>query len=268
VDHSDPLIRRLRSFACRRGWIELSPQAQRLIGKMLFDPERRVIMDWSGKAGCTIATMMFLRHMGLLEEARQHDPWIHNYRLDVFYSRHPMTAGDLLSRKNVYFKVVRNPFTRVVSSFRNKARIPGRNRKLKSLGLGSIDAITFRQFVAFLESTDLRVRCDVHYRQQVRDHELLNLRRPLVCKLETLDRDLTELNRQHGFQFDLEGLTSDHHSRKNPDWTEFAADVPYREFDGRLPDYRHFYDADLRERVARLYREDLDAYVYDFPWEA
>jgi hypothetical protein len=206
--------------------------------------------------------------MGLLEEARAHNRWIHVFRTEVFYGRYPVTASDVLSRKNVLFKVVRNPFTRVVSSLRNKARNPEESRELMdTLRLAAIEEITFRQFVGFLEQTDLRVRCDVHYRQQVRDYEMLELRRPIVCKLETLDRDITALNRRFGLAFDLKGLTSAHHAKKDREWTTFAADTSYREFGDRLPDYRHFFDAELRDRVALLYREDLDAYGYEFPWE-
>jgi hypothetical protein len=164
--------------------------------------------------------------------------------------------------------VVRNPFTRVISSLRNKVRVPGKNRKIvETLGLESMDGITFRQFVEFLESSDLRVGCDVHYREQVQDYELLNLRQPIVCKLETFSEDIAALNRQYGFEFDLEGLSSEHHARKSDRWTGFAADTCWSEFADELPDYRLFYDAELRERVARIYRRDLEAYGYAFPWE-
>lgn len=269
LENPDNLVRRARSFACRRGWIELAPRAHRLIGKALFDPDRRVIMDWSGKAGCTIGTMMFFRQMGLLEEAREYHPWIHDFRKEVFYGRCPVTARDLLSRKNVLFKVVRNPFTRVISSLRNKVRVPGKNRKIfEALDLDTVEAITFRQFVGFLESIDLRVKCDVHYREQVQDYELLNLRRPFVCKLENLKEDIAALNRRYGFEFDPEGLTSEHHAMKNDRWTGFAGDIPWCEFGEELPDYRFFYNRELRERVSRLYRRDLNAYGYAFPWNS
>lgn len=225
-------------------------------------------MDWSGKSGCTIGAMMFFRHMGILDEAQAYHPWIHRFRREAFYERFPVTAADLLSRKNVLFKIVRNPFTRIVSSLRNKVRVPGESGKLtESLGLSEMGEITFRQFLAFLESTDLRVKCDVHYREQVQDYEMLNLRRPAVCRLEHLADDIEALNARFGFHFDLTGLTSEHHATKNQEWTGFAGDTPWREFGDALPDYRFFYDAELRERVAGLYRRDLDTYGYDFPWE-
>ena len=267
MDNPDSLVQRARSLACRRGWIKLAPRAHRLIGKTLFDPERKVIMDWSGKAGCTVGAMMFFRHMGILEEARTYHPWIHQFRKEVFYERFPATVQDLLSRKNTLFKIVRNPFTRVISSLRNKVRVPGKNRKIfETLGLESIDTITFRQFVTFLESTDLRIKCDVHYREQVQDYELLKLRHPIVCQLESLTDDIAALNRRFGFDFDLAGLSSEHHAEKNPEWAGFAGDQPWQSFTDGLPDYRFFYDPDLRKRVAQLYRRDLEAYGYSFPW--
>ncbi|MFK5922826.1 MAG: sulfotransferase family 2 domain-containing protein [Verrucomicrobiota bacterium] len=266
-EHADNLRCRIRSFACLRGKITLLPRAHRMIGKMLFDPERKVIMDWSGKAGCTIGTMMFFRHMGLLDEAREHHPWVHNYRGEVFYERYPVTVNDLLSRKNTLIKVVRNPYTRVISSLQNKVRALGKNwRILDVLKLKSIEEITFRQFVSFLESTDLRVKCDIHYQEQVQDYELLNLRHPIICRLENLAEDIAWVNQRYGFDFDLEGLTSDHHAKVNQKWKGFAADVPWSEFAEGVPEYGNFYDAELRTRVSRLYQGDIKAYQYTFPW--
>lgn len=263
----DSFLCQIRSYSCLCGRIKLAPRAHRLIGKMLFDSERRVIMDWSGKAGCTIGAMMFFRHMGLLDEALQYHSWIHNYRREVFYQQHPVTVRDLLSRKNVLIKLVRNPYTRIISSLRNKVRVPGKNRKLvEALNLESIEAVTFRQFVGFLESIDLRVKCDVHYREQVQDYELLNLRQPIICKLENLKEDITAINQKFGFEFDPGGLSSGHHAEINHDWIGSAADIPWSEFPEGLPEYHKFYDSELCERVSRLYHRDIEAYQYEFPW--
>lgn len=261
------LYSRIRSHACLRGRIELAPRAHLLIGKMLYDPEHRVIMDWSGKSGCTIGVMMFFRHMGLLDEALQYHPWIHNYRREVFCRKYPVTVRELLSRRNVLIKVVRNPYTRIISSLRNKVRVPGKNRKIMDyLQLSSMEEITFRQFVEFLESIDLRIRCDVHYREQVQDYELLNLRHPIICRLESLERDVGLVNERYGFEFDLAGLSSEHHAKINTEWKEFAGDTPWSEFSDGLPDYRFFFDSELQERVKLLYQKDLKAYQYQFPW--
>ena len=83
----------------------------------LIDRERKIIMDWSPKVGCTILTKMFLTQMGLLEEALAYNPWIHEYRMFVFYKDHLVSREDLRNPEFYKFKVVRNPYSRVVSAY-------------------------------------------------------------------------------------------------------------------------------------------------------
>ena len=267
IEPRDTWRARLRSRACLRGKIALNGSARRMIARSLFDPDRRVIMDFNAKAGCTVAVRMFLDHMGLLDEALEYRKWIHHYRRDVFSARHPTTIEAFLSRRNVLFKVVRNPFPRVISALRNKVRTgKGIEKIVNSLKLERIEDITFRQFVRYLESIDLRERCDSHYRHQSRKYEKLDLRRPFVCKVETLEADVARLNERFGFAFNPANVTSSHHAKIDSDVDAFVADVPWREFGEALPGYRHFYDAGLAEQVAKLYRPDLEAYQYQFPW--
>ncbi|MEM9222469.1 MAG: sulfotransferase family 2 domain-containing protein [Pseudomonadota bacterium] len=75
---------------------------------------------WSQKAGCTTVVNWFFFQVGLLDEARAHSRWIHNYENEVFkkqdrYQRRlqeAMASGDY-----TVVKVVRDPFRRAASSF-------------------------------------------------------------------------------------------------------------------------------------------------------
>src|SRR5438128_9625634 len=62
---------------------------------------------------------MMLRHMGLLEEAKDYHYWVHKYRSEVFYRKHGFVDLNrhLLSGKYFVFKVIRNPYDRAVSSY-------------------------------------------------------------------------------------------------------------------------------------------------------
>ncbi len=242
----------------------------RRASRVLFDRERRVLMDFSAKGGCTIATKMFFTHMDLLDRALAHSPWVHDFRRAHFYEEHPCTVTDLLSRRNQLFKVVRNPYDRVISGLRQKVRTRKNvDRITDFLDIDDIRDITFRGFVDFLESINLRHHCDSHYRIQVQDYERLGLRTPRVCKIETFKQDIDKLNEAHGYAFDPLSVTSNHHVSRDNTWHDLASDTAWSVFDDdlhQLPDYRLFYDRDLYERVKRLYWCDIDRYHYDFPW--
>lgn len=258
---------RLRSRAALRGWIDTPKRMQKHIGNALFDRERGVIMDWSARAGGTVAVKMFFRHMGLLDTALAHSAWVHDYRRQRFYEEHPVTSTDLLNRRHVLFKVVRNPYTRAVSSLGQKVRQrKGTDRIIQALGLTDIEDITFRQFAQYLGTTDLLSRSDSHYRLQARDYERLKLRKPIICRIEHLEQDIDAVNRRYRFHFDPTGLTSAHHAARDETLTSFFGDTPWRDLPEPHPPYRCFYDRELFESVKRTYRDDLDAYRYRFPW--
>ncbi|NQV07283.1 sulfotransferase family 2 domain-containing protein [bacterium] len=179
---NDSRTDRRRTKAYLKGDFKLDKVGERQMTRVLFDPGRKAAMDFSSKSGCTVAVKMFLRQMGLLEEAVEYHPWIHRYRRDVFYGNHPTTPADVLDRSNDLFKVVRDPYTRVVSSFRYASRAnlqrgrrladgtsdnTKKTRVIEALGLDDVSQLSFRRFLDYLESIDLS-RGDSHLMRQVR----------------------------------------------------------------------------------------------------
>ena len=76
----------------------------------LIDRPRRLLLDWSAKAGCTLAIKMLFRYQGLLDEAEKFSEWVHDYRIRVYYANYGVaTHRDLIDPGLLKVKVVRNP---------------------------------------------------------------------------------------------------------------------------------------------------------------
>jgi hypothetical protein len=227
----------------------------------LLDRPRHLLLDWSAKAGCTVAVKMLLRYQGLLEEAEKGTGWVHNYRIRVYYAAHGVaTRRDLVDPDLVKIKVVRNPYDRAVSSYITVARDLAKEFA-DAVGTEESD-LSFRQFLALLERIDLSA-CNPHYRKQVRPYEEEDVRFDAIVHLERLGEDLSELTRRHGIPLDPTGLTSDHHFRRSDRVMPGAADAPWSVLtETTIPAYASFYDADTRQRVEALYGADFAHYGY------
>lgn len=226
----------------------------------LVDDRNRLIMDWSAKAGCTIATKMFFRHMGLLEEAQAYDKWIHAYREQVFYRSHRTTMEKLRDPGYFRFKVVRDPFTRAISSYIYAMY----NDYFVDRSTGKLADMSFRQFVGILERIDIR-RVDIHLAQQKKDYEyelpgVFNV----VCRLERIEEDLARVNAATGLELSVAGLGSDHHTKRTSEFNSCVADEPWSRIKDRFPDYRYFYTDDLVNTVRRIYADDCTTYGYEW----
>lgn len=207
-------------------------------------------MGISPKAGCTVATKMFFKHMGLLDEALKFHPWVHEFRHNIFYERYGRVSREDMRDPSFFkFKVVRNPYHRVISGFFRYLDIFKEKRPPES----------FHDFLTRLKDTDL-LTCDRHWRRQATEDAPDYYDK--VIKIENFAEGVKEINQQLGTSFDS-GFTSWHHLRKEGS----------KEFCGRLkfdatvqiktiPDYEHFYDAEIRRLVNELYAIDFETYQY------
>jgi hypothetical protein len=240
-----------------------------LVNTLLFDKKHKVIIDWTPKSGCTIAAKMFFKSMGLFDEAIAYAPWIHKYRQEVFYKSHVVLPSDLLNQDNFLFKVVRNPYMRVVSSYihicLNGHKNPKKQAKRKK-DFVDYASITFAQFIDELARIDIRYDCDPHCRVQTKNYEREGLRQPVICKLETLAHDLEKVNTSCKTNFSIDSITSKHHAKKEEGNAEFCGEKTWQSFSRAYPDYKYFYNQAIFDKVTRLYREDIERYNYESPW--
>jgi hypothetical protein len=163
--------------------------------------------------------------------------------LDEQTQRHVLTAPDFLR-----FAIVRNPYTRLVSAWRNKVMLcePGYEHIYRKLtgdmpSLGSKKILAFPQFLRFIENEpDLR-SCNAHWRRQV---ELLlypAIPYTHIGKLEQLPMTLDLIERHLGATKPLRV------GRSNSTGGG-----------GRDP-----MDAATAARIYALYAEDFEAFGYD-----
>lgn len=138
-----------------------------------------------------------------------------------------------------YFKFafVRNPWDRLVSCWKDKVvsynyfRFSDSDRsKLKS----------FENFVAFLEGVDIE-SCDLHLRSQSKLVDVDNL--DYIGRFESFSSDLHALVQKLELgEVKIKRLNASD-NRKN---------------------YRKYYDEALRQKVASIYREDIEIFSYNF----
>ena len=85
-----------------------------------------------------------------------------------------------------------------------------------------------------------------------------------IIKLENIEKEITALNAEKNFQFDLTGITSHHHIEKDSSINKNIAGKRWSKIKDNIPHYQYFYTDEIRQRVSELYKADLEAYPYRF----
>ena len=229
----------------------------------LYDFEKKIFIDWNAKCGSVLAMLMFYKEIGVLEYALKKYSWIHKYRSQEYYKTKvkPLFLDEVLSPQILTLKIVRNPFSRAVSSYRHAMR---RKSLCRRNNLG--DDLSFMEF---LEGISNKKKDDQHWQPQKRsiedkyenffDH---------VCKLEQIEKDISKVNISFGTSFDPNILremnymtgrfaTKDIEWKKNVSCWKWS-DLPHN----ALPPDICFYNDKCISLVNKKYREDIECYKY------
>ena len=234
----------------------------------LKDVKNKVIMDWTAKAGCTVCVKMFFRNMGILQKALDYSikhrqrKWVHDYRPE-FYKTNRVTKEDLEDTSYFKFKVVRNPYSRVISSyiFAMKAQYADEDIK-KVLKLKTKD-ISFAQFIIYLSKIDLKT-CNQHHELQKKLYEKITNPFDYIARLENINEEIKNINKLARTNFNLEGLSSHHYASINNDVQKNVSHEPWSKIQDQIPNYKYFYTQELIEKVGKIYKEDIEEYGYSF----
>lgn len=239
----------------------------------LFSQDIHLALFWSAKAGCTFATKWFFYQSGLLEAAYLYSRWIHRYRLEVYYKspEYELNLEKILDPETRIIKVVRNPYSRAVSSYIHAVRYSYENQKLSKFlkrEINSINGFSFSEFLEYLESLDLK-NCNGHHQIQLHAAEYEGLVKPnYIIHLEESKELIPEIELKLGLarsEF-KEIINSKHHSLREES-NIFCGDFQFsqsREDKNKsFPKTRFFYNKELRDKVFQLYRLDFDAYQYE-----
>jgi hypothetical protein len=247
----------------------------KLPSRPIIDPRRRLALFWSDKSGCTFAVKWIFAQMNLLTAALEYHEWIHHYREQVYDRSQQYSLGlNLLATNPSSFqviKVVRNPFDRAVSSYIH-ACSRGYEDNAISLFLNRQISpehrFSFREFIAYLFSIDL-TQCNEHHQLQTHAAEssgILSIKH--LVYLEHINLQISHVEKKLNLPHqDLNFLsTSSHHTRRDHSATsQFMGDEClqiYQQESVSLPLSYCFYDQELMDSVANLYKADLLRYGY------
>jgi len=268
--HKNPLARGIyvrlfsRSLLASRTHLKQSPVP------LLFPPGGFGLI-WSAKSACTTSILWFFAVAGFLEEALAFDSWPHQYRTELLPKtdryRTWLVSSD--PRKLAWVRVIRDPYKRAVSSFRQDLRYPdAKNCHFRQeLGLGlRQDSLSFDSFLSRLEDLDITI-CDNHFRQQrhplehsIRPARVVNAdREPLLNALLAFASPAQEVRQQ--LEGEISRISSFHHARRglnHGDVSKKRFRIPYVSQD--WPEYESFLNASTRRKIERIYAVDFSAY--------
>lgn len=261
---------------------------RRLSGRRppLHAPEFPLVLLLTEKAGCTSLTKWFLFHVGKLEEAARYHPWVHRYRIGVLYQQpgYDWQALRLFAfRSKPVIKLVRNPYSRAVSSFLSTLSIAhGSNAKSWATDLvaavrahagkpaAPVPAMSFRDFLRFLAVNGTeRSQVNGHVASQYVAGEEARIDR--IIKLEQFVDEIRRLEAEFKLpEAPLDRVTtSRHHRTRGRDDRPVSAAGPDVEFTsqqvrtGATPLYEAMYDDETRRLVRECFAQDFRAYGYE-----
>lgn len=254
----------------------------------LIDQSRHLIYIPIPKVACTSLKVWFLKTSPDLDIQPDPASWKVNAWLGNEGNRYLLQDFAPLQDDRMFrFAFVRNPWSRLVSSYLN--RIVGRGteyrrvmkklsrggwyrfdrralyyarKRLRGVGWPERAEVTFREFVMREVAVTSAKEMDPHWRPQcmfLGSHEL-----DFVGRFERLAEDLGVLGQKLGIGTDLPELNrSQYVDRSNGECFADCTQAQLRAMLAR-PRYQQFYTPDLVDEVARVYANDLDRFGYDF----
>ena len=170
------------------------------------------------------------------------------------------------------FVFVRNPWSRLVSAFLNKFSIANNHpntmaapviRQIQKTNKTDYELITFRQFIEYLHGHNNYSLYDDHWKPQYLFLKKQNFQ--FVGKIETFNNDFKQLNKKLHLPLisDID-ITNSH--KYCDDNKELYADVPIGTIveEKRIPNYKYFFDNDMRDIVRQIYYQDISKFGYSF----
>ena len=245
-----------------------------LLGKPqpLYSKKHNLALFFSAKAGCTWAVKWFFFQTDFLDNALFYHPWIHEFRIKVFYqsSEYEKNITSITYPETRVIKVVRNPYKRVVSSYIHAAKCGYENEKIADFLGRTIDqeeSFSFREFISYLGNINLKA-CNIHHRLQLHPAEEKGLVAPdRIIHLENSLEQIREVEEEYDLRSsNFEELRQSSHHTLRSENTEFCGDKRfcfYPQTRTPIPNSSSFYDDSLKKDVLNIYRLDFEAYNYD-----
>lgn len=244
--------------------------------KVLITDQSKLMVIWSAKSGSVYATKWFYFQNHMLKRALQKSGWIHDFRME--YQKSDNYKKGIKNFKNdptafKVIKIVREPYTRAVSSFLHLLKFLHFERQYAVDFISNNGKLKTKAQYSFKEFLDILIQNDInninmHWSSQIHALELNNIVQPNIVKLENSQEEIAaleiELNlRKSNFEF----LTkSKHHIKSKPNFVK--ENYAYEQLDwskaDTLPNYKSFYNEETKKLVAEIYQKDFERYKYPF----
>lgn len=209
--------------------------------RALISKENKLCILWSPKAGSATACEIFFKYCGNFDYKKH--KWIHNARID-YQKAHPEIYGidyRHMVNKNKYtvLQIVRNPFSRAISSFFYYLTYCENN-------------ISFNSFLKKIQNSQLNCNSgEYHACAQFMIDSLSG-----VIKIENITSDIERINKE--FHILLEASKYDEHK-----WENNMNKIP-KKYHGS---YENFIDKNSIDLITSIYRKDIEFFNYSCPWK-
>jgi hypothetical protein len=242
--------------------------------------EKRILMDWTPKADSSNAVAMFMHDMGF-KFGYQYHIFSHTFHHDHFVAR----CGDkticmYLDPTWFRFKVVRNPYSRAVSSYLHcLQRLQFRPEQFFKT-VEEYEDLSFLSFLNWIKSLDdFGKYCDGHFERQSYPYEIDCYEKgvPLfheIVPVENSTIPLQRINSKLGTHYELVNTTyalqfssKRHEVTKSEAVQEFVGTKAYKQIKTAIPrSYGLFYNQHIKDLVKEIYYQDIFLYNYSFPY--
>ncbi|PEM58204.1 sulfotransferase family 2 domain-containing protein [Bacillus wiedmannii] len=238
------------------------------------NPNFPLILFWSQKSGCTSLAHWFFYQINLFKQAIKYNSFIHNYENEIYKNSSDYfieLAAALYSKEKDTYKIVRNPYTRAVSSFFSLIAPPYIENPawepIRGFYYGNSicsKPISFKIFLYYLKSqmTDLE-QVDPHFTPQYVPGEEAFVTNYIY--LENFSTEIVRLEQTYQLKTSpLHILTKSWHHQKGRAIFKGAfadADITDPLFP-RLPTYDSFYDQETIQLVQDIFNKDFSTYKY------
>jgi hypothetical protein len=242
----------------------------------VVDNERKILMEFTPKAGCTAAVAMFLNYMGFQYQKVYH-AFPHVFRQEYFYQRCGKVNPCMLESSDWYrFKVVRNPYDRVVSSYFHVMKYDILRDEFIPPTLSH--KCSFKQYLQLLKEVphskmDGFLGGHAGYQVNPLERELFfhNPHKIVlfhkIVKQENFQKDLLDVNLATKSHFKKDDLAFPHFVQRHHGEGHFVGTIPYNFIRNKIPsDYGLFYNTQIRNLVQEIFAFDLMVYNYTFPF--
>ena len=257
----------------------------------LINEEKKFLVFWTPRCGCTTICHWFFRGIGKDEDLMRTPPSdvgakVHWYRDREFFHGKTLVSKVMyrylrmiprlraLYRDPSYYKftVIRNPYARIVSSYLGMASNTNPAAGLGIFARGG-DKTSFVEFLRVLEDNK-SIRRNPHFRPQTEnDCWQPGMRLDKVIKLEELSDGISDVNTRFGISVSIERLYTTRKGQSEVSRSNFS-EMRYRALeracrakDGTIayPGYQQFFTRETLELVSRIYARDIAEFDYPPP---